>query len=363
MERDLVSMHQMAIGKPAKGGQESTSVSPAGGTSCDSPREGTLSRKPRAGVPVPGDKFTDEELHDRFGVPMQGGIRVSRDNKCIVLVDLVNSNSNNTCTNVDSGRTVHYMGQNHYGDREGDQVLDGNNHALSRSKEEGYTVLYFTKQGSMLVFDRIVEYDSHRFENEGGEGGRKVIFFKLRVVDAKAPPRRLSVDGGMPGVAENDAAPLGGPDLGMVEAVECVISLHRSYESKDRLLRALPDHIDARSLDRVLEYLVRSGKITIDGGAIRWSFRLGPRGSALSNSKGHDAALANKSILAGTRFEYIEEGKLPTETVGEYIARAYNADEPGTYTAEDARELDESMRRLARGEYHTYEQMRKEWGL
>ena len=363
MECVLVSMHQMAIGKPTKGGQGAASVPPAEGTPCDSPSTGTLSRKPSVGVPVPGAKFTDEELHDRFGVPLQGGIRVSRENKCIVLVDLVSSNSNNTYTNVDSGKTVRYMGQNHYGDREGDQVLDGNNHTLSRSKEEGYTVLYFTKQESTLVFDRIVEYDSHSFENEGGEGGRKVIFFNLRVVDAKASSRHLAVDAGVPGVAENDVAPRGGPDLGMVEAVECVVSLHRSYESKDRLLRALPAHIDARSLDRVLEYLARSGKIALDGGAIRWSFRLGSRGSALSNSKGHDAALANKSILAGTRFEYIEDGKLPTETVGEYIVRMYNADEPGTYTAEDAMELDESMRRLARGEYHTREQMRKELGL
>ena len=73
-------------------------------------------------------------------------------------------------------------------------------------------------------------------------------------------------------------------------------------------------------------------------------------------------ALANKSILAGTRFEYIEKGKLPTETVGECMVRVYNADEPGTHTAEDAKKLDESMRRRARGEHYTREEMREELG-
>ena len=166
-----------------------------------------------------------------------------------------------------------------------------------------------------------------------------------------------------PGAAESGAALQGGPDLCMIETVECVVSLHRSYEDKSRLPRALPEHIDARSLDCVLEYLEHSGKISVEGKAIRWAFKPGDsRAGGLVNSRGHDMALASKSILAGTRFEYIEKGKLPTETVGECMVRVYNADEPGTYTAEDAKRLDESMRRRARGEHYTREEMREELG-
>lgn len=178
-----------------------------------------------------------------------------------------------------------------------------------------------------------------------------------------AQPADLAAAPAARGADKGGALALGGPDLGMIETVECAVSMQRSYGSRDRLLRALPESIDARSLDVVLGYLEHSGKIAVEGEAIRWTFR--PGGSdagGLGNSRGHDAALASKSILAGTRFEYMEEGKLPTETVGEYIVRVHNADEPGTYAAEDAKRLDERMRRLARGEYHTGERMLKEMG-
>ena len=90
-----------------------------------------------------------------------------------------------------------------------------------------------------------------------------------------------------------------------------------------------------------------------------------PRGRCMQGRAGRARRCrgAGRSILAGTRFEAIEEGKSPAETTGEYIARLVNADESGTYTAEDAREIDEDMRRLARGEYYTHEQMLKELGL
>ena len=309
---------------------------------------------PHAVAPDPGSKFTDEELRDRFGVRLRGGIRVSRENKCIVLVALVDGNT--VYRNTNDGDTVVYMGENHRGNKEVDQVMDGNNLALSRSREEEYTVLYFTKQGSMLVFDKIVEYESHRFENREG---RKVIFFKLGAAGIEAPARQRIAGGGASGAALQS-----GPDLDMIETVECAISLNRSYKSRDRLLRALPERIDSRSLDRVLGYLEHSGKIAFDGEGVRWTFNPGgSRAGGLNNSRRHDTSLASKSILAGTRFEYMEEGKLPNETVGEYMVRVYNADEPGSYTAKDARKLDESMRRLAAGKYYTREQIREELGL
>lgn len=355
LTRFIVGMRQEAVKeakRPAPGAGEMRDYSQAAGT---------LQQGRAVDVPRPGSRFTDEELCNRFGVPMRGGIRVSRENKCIVLVDLASDYT--AYTNTDGGSVVEYMGQNHYGDRKSDQVMDGNNLALSRSKEDGYTVLYFTKQDDVLVFDRIVEYDSHCIEDEKGAGGRRVILFKLRAVCIEAAVRRRATDVGVPCVAEGGATLRGGPDLDMVETVECAVSMQRSYGSKDRLLRALPESIDEGHLDIVLGYLEHSGKIAVQGDAIRWTFR--PGGSdadGLGNSRGHDAALANKSILAGTRFEYMEEGKLPTETVGEYIVRVHNADEPGTYTAEDAKRLDEKMRRRARGEYHTGERMLKELG-
>lgn len=358
--RFVVEARQKAVQEVGRAAQGSLPC--AGEASGGSDGIDALQKGPGIDVPKPGSKFTDEELHDRFGVPPRGGIRVSRENKCIVIVNLAGTNT--PYTNVDKGSIVKYMGQNHYGDKKGDQVMEGNNLALKRSREEGYTVLYFAKEGDVLVFDRIVEYDSDKFDYEVGKSGRKVFFFKLRTVGADMSTRRGTTGDSTRTAVKSGEEPQGGPDLGMIEAVECLVSMHRSYESRNRLLRALPERIDAQSLDRVLEYLVHSGKIAIDGEAIRWTFSLdNAHADGSSNSRGHEAALARKSILAGTRFEYIEEGKRPTETVGEYMVRVYNTDEPGTYTAEDAIELDEKMRRRAKGEYYTREQVRKELGL
>ena len=145
--------------------------------------------------------------------------------------------------------------------------------------------------------------------------------------------------------------------------IERAVSLHHPYENRERLRSVLPGRIDPLSLDRVLEYLERSGKISIDGEAIHWVSGQAGSGSGGAECEGSDAATTGKSILAGTRFEWLEDGKLPTETVGEYIVRMSNAHEPGSYTAEDAGEMDDSMRRVARGESYTHEQVWKEFGL
>ena len=156
-----------------------------------------------------------------------------------------------------------------------------------------------------------------------------------------------------------------GLDPRTVESVERVIFANHPYESKDRLLRVLPEDMAAADLDRILDYLVRSAKITLDGEVIRWTGRAALSDSADQGGRRVSGAAEGKviSIFAGTRFESMEDGKLPTETVGEYIARRLNADEPGAYTAEDAKEIDEDMRRLARGKYYTHEQVWKEFGL
>ena len=175
---------------------------------------------PAVAVPNAGEKFSDEDLHARFNVPAWGGIRVSRDKKCIVLVDLVVRSG---YEDVDHGHTVSYMGQN--SDREGMQNQEmstdafptipsktepadpgrrqmqatSNNLSLSRSKEEGYTVLYFTREWGVddLRFDSRVECDSHRFvvEERDDRQPRVVIKFELRRV------------AGTPGAAAGGAGP------------------------------------------------------------------------------------------------------------------------------------------------------------
>ena len=179
---------------------------------------------PAVAVPNAGEKFSDEDLHARFNVPAWGGIRVSRDKKCIVLVDLVVRSG---YEDVDHGHTVSYMGQN--SDREGMQNQEmstdafptipsktepadpgrrkmqatSNNLSLSRSKEEGYTVLYFTREWGVddLRFDSRVEYDSHRFvvEERDDRQPRVVIKFELRRVE------------GTPGAAAGGAGPAPAP--------------------------------------------------------------------------------------------------------------------------------------------------------
>ena len=299
---------------------------------------------PIADVPSVGERLTYAEIQARFGVRPQDGICVNRPGKCIVLVDRAGNGSGR----AGPDGTVLFR------EDQGDGGLSGGGLLLSRSKEEDYKVLCFTKEGGMLEFASTVEYDSHAFKDEedGGGGRRRTALFKLRVV----------------GNATADAAgkvpPPRGLDPRTVESVERVIFVNHPYESKDRLLRVLPSDMVASDLDRILDYLVRSAKITLDGEVIRWTGGMARSGSSSQDGRNGGAAGGGvTSIFAGTRFESMEEGKLPTETVGEYIARRLNADEPGAYTDEDVKEIDEDMRRLARGEYYTHEQVWKEFGL
>lgn len=141
---------------------------------------------PTVVVPRAGERFADEDLAARYGVPLRGGIRVSRANKCIVLVHVVRGSTG--YTNTDHGASVTYMGQN--ADREGvqNQQMSGNNLDLCRSKEDAYTVLYFTREEDDLVFNSRIEYASHGYEvgtNCRGQP-RVVVKFELRTVAGPA---------------------------------------------------------------------------------------------------------------------------------------------------------------------------------
>ena len=178
---------------------------------------------PAVAVPEAGEKFSDEDLHARFNVPAWGGIRVSLDKKCMALV----APAARSGEGGGLGRTVSYAGQD--SDREGAQDQEmaddcfptipltaepaephrlktqaaSNNLSLSRSKEEGYTVLYFTRGRGVddLRFDSRVEYDSHRFEVEqrAGRPPRAVVRFRLRRVE------------GIPGAAASGTGHAAGP--------------------------------------------------------------------------------------------------------------------------------------------------------
>lgn len=141
----------------------------------DTPKPATdLLPAPTVALPKAGERFSNEELHTRFGVPTYGGIRVNRENRCIVLVHRVGADSG--YTNTDRGTDILYMGQNtDQDDLRNQEMTNTNNLALRRSKKEGYTVLYFIKEGNVLVFNSRVEYVMHRYGIEAKHDGKRHV--------------------------------------------------------------------------------------------------------------------------------------------------------------------------------------------
>lgn len=87
------------------------------------------------------------------------------------------------------------------------------------------------------------------------------------------------------------------PDLDMIIEVERMIFDRRRFASRSELHAALHAGIDPASLDRVLEYLERSAKISTDGGSIRWTFDgAGPAGDSNGGKgRGGKKAAGNKT--------------------------------------------------------------------
>ena len=177
----FAGMRQEIIEQSARAAQGSRPMVGAGKTDDSPPQVAPVSQGLCANMPKLGSKFSDEELGMRLGVPSRGGIRVSHENRCVELV-----NRGDGCgshADADIGGTVRYVGQDRRGGGgEADQALDGANLDLALSKARGYTVLYFTRKGADLVFDKFVECVSICFEKMGG---RNVVVFKL-VVDDEA---------------------------------------------------------------------------------------------------------------------------------------------------------------------------------
>ena len=266
-----------------------SAVPAAGSDHCDPPPRGAAESQGLC-IPVPaaGERFDEQGIGARFGVPSAGGIRVNHEKKCIVLVDRVDGNM---YQNVDGGGTVEYMGRNQPGDYEGDrdQTMTAENLILKHSKKDGYTVLYFMKEGNDLVFSRLVEYKSDRPAAQESRSGRKrnAIVFTLGTVGGEAGAG--SHARGMPGAASATAASQGAPDLDLIEMVERRVAESRTPTSKVRLARSLSGHADAGQLDRILGYLERSSKIAIDGDAVRWTFGAAGSGADRLNRGGGPA--------------------------------------------------------------------------
>lgn len=290
---------------------------------------------------------------------MHGDIRVSRENMCIVLVRQAGSHQGQAST--DRSAYVLHTGQNSGEVDSQGQEMRKDGLALCRSKEEGYTVLYFTKEGDALAFNSCVEYVSHESHVEAGGGGRsrRAVRFRLRAVEEEVA--WLEPTGGSPPAAvEGAARERADPSAAVI--IERAISMQSSFRSRAHLIRALPCDVDMATLDHALEHLLRSSKISIDGDIIRWVADADGPGDQAGHKAGGGAAKPNPSF-AGTFLEGIGDGKAPNETVGEYIVRLVNADEPGAFDGEDAKEIDEDLCQMAKGEYYTHEQMRKEFGL
>ena len=234
-------------------------------------------------LPQRGDRFTEDQLRERFGVPVRGGIRTSPTSSDIILVHNVRSGYNN----VEDGRRVVYDCQ--YYEGKDDQMIR-NNLELARSQKDGRRVLYFLKRDGVLEFYGLVEHVATQPKEDPSRRG--ALVFELRLIDG--------IDGTAPGRPDGRADPPGpaassAPDLGMITRVEDRISDRRRFSSRSELLAALPSDIDSAKLDQILEYLERSAKIAMDGGPIRWSFAgAGSREDLNAGQKDGDALAATE---------------------------------------------------------------------
>ena len=210
-------------------------------------------------LPQRGDRFTEDQMRERFGVPTQGGIRTSLTSSDIFLVRNVHSGYDD----VEKGRRITYDGQYYEGRR--NQMIS-KNLLLAKSKDNANRVLYFVKQDGVLVFNGLVECVAPRNKDDPLRPG--ALVFELEMIDAAAE-RRDDYAGGRS--CQPSPRMPSAPDLDMIMAVERAIFDRRCLD-RSELPAALPVGIDSAKMDRILEYLEHSARITVDNASIRWSF-------------------------------------------------------------------------------------------
>lgn len=213
-------------------------------------------------LPQRGERLTEDQVHERFGVPKGGGVRESSTSSDIVLVRSVHSGCDDT---GGDGRIIH--DGEYYEGRPDQMILE--NLKLARSRESGSRVLYFVKDGGSLVFDGLVECVARRHKDASARLG--ALSFELVKVGASPAAAHGHAHGGRRGGETGLRGP-SAPDLDMIMAVEHQISDRGSFAGRSELLAALPAGIDSAGLDRILAYLEHSAKISMDRGAISWSF-------------------------------------------------------------------------------------------
>ena len=210
-------------------------------------------RSPSAGVSAlaPGEKFTEDQICERFGVEKRGGIRVSHTSKAIVLVNRVDVQTQ--YRNIEHGEYIDFNGR-YFPDFKDQMQLE--NLSLANSSKDGYDVLYFVKEYGQLAFRGRVECISTKPTPADGDRPGLGITFKLRLIGdghgASVPPADVGLDA--------------------VEMVENVLSSAHKFDTRLALLRSLPQKTSRKSLDRILVYLARSGKVDTDGESVQWIF-------------------------------------------------------------------------------------------
>lgn len=202
-------------------------------------------------------------MHETFGVSRGGGIRPSSTSTDIILVRNVHSDY----SDAEEGKRIIYDGKYYDGPN---QMISGNL-KLAESQKNGNRVLYFVKEDGQLAFNGLVEYVRHYDKNDPARPGAIAHVLEMADADAAGAHERRRAGAGRPGDPPAPRAP-SAPDLDMIMEVERIILDRRRFTSRSELLAALHMSIDSAKLDRILEYLERSAKISTGGGSIRWTF-------------------------------------------------------------------------------------------
>jgi hypothetical protein len=133
-------------------------------------------------LPQKDQKFTEKQLHDKFHVRNSGGIRPTIKNKSIILINSYFSDRKLGCKNtIDESSGFVYL----VGEGKQDQEFIRNNKHVLKSKQKGFSLLYFEKpKEDELIFKYLLEYDSWKFDNQKNSEGmyRQVILFKLKII-------------------------------------------------------------------------------------------------------------------------------------------------------------------------------------
>lgn len=134
-------------------------------------------------IPKFAEEFTEKKLYAEFQVRNNGGIRPTRKNRAIILINSFFSDYQGGYEDGVDEKTgfVYYVGE---GDK--DQKMVRNNKSILESKQKGYTLLYFEKpKRDTLIFKFPLEYVSWSYKKQINFQGilRQVIVFKLKIIE------------------------------------------------------------------------------------------------------------------------------------------------------------------------------------